>query len=169
MRFEVDERLEAGIVLTGSEVKSLRDKRADMEGAFATIANGEAFLHHTYIAPYEQAGSFGHEPRRTRKLLLHAREIEQIKRAVEREGMTVVATRLYFKGGRVKVELALAKGKKKADKREAVKEREATREAPPVRPRLSNGRSSQPGRHGAALATLTSSPLRGEEVAEGRR
>ena len=84
--------------------------------------------------------AFGHEAKRTRKLLLHAREIDQIKRAVEREGMTVVATRLYFKGGRVKVELALAKGKKKADKREAVKEREATREA---RAAIARGRRSE--------------------------
>lgn len=129
MRFEVDERLEAGIVLTGSEVKSLRQKRADMEGAFATIANGEAFLHHTYIAPYEQAGTFGHEPRRTRKLLLHAREIEKWGGRTTIKGETIVALRMYWKGRNVKVEIGLAHGKKQGDEREKIKKQVDLKEA----------------------------------------
>lgn len=120
-RFEIDERIEAGIVLTGSEVKSLRAKRADMEGAFATFVGNEAFLHHVYIAPYEQAGIFGHETRRTRKLLLKAREIEKWRGRTTIRGETVVALRMYFKGRHVKVELALARGKKQGDDREKAK------------------------------------------------
>ncbi|HLM72018.1 MAG TPA: SsrA-binding protein SmpB [Polyangiaceae bacterium] len=126
--YELGETYEAGLALIGSEVKVLRNASADLSDAWCSIERGEAFLKGMNI-PVMTGMLFGHEAKRTRKLLLHAREIEQIKRAVEREGMTVVATRLYFKGGRVKVELALAKGKKVADKREAVKEREATREA----------------------------------------
>ena len=121
MRFEVSERLEAGIILVGSEVKSLRAKRADMEGAFATFVGNEAFLHHTYIAPYEQAGQFGHETRRTRKLLLNTREIEKWRGRTTLRGETVVALRIYFKGRHVKVELGLARGKKQGDDREKVK------------------------------------------------
>lgn len=128
-RFEVDEKLEAGIVLTGSEVKSLRAKRADMEGAFATFVGTEAFLHHTYIAPYEQAGQFGHETRRTRKLLLHAREIEKWRGRTTIRGETVVALRIYFKGRHVKVELGLARGKKHGDEREKVKKDVEMKEA----------------------------------------
>jgi SsrA-binding protein len=126
--YELGERFEAGLALIGSEVKMLRHGTADLSDAWCSIERGEAYLKGMNI-PVLPGTLFGHEAKRPRKLLLHAREIEQIKRAVEREGMTVTATRLYFKGGRVKVELALAKGKKVADKREAVRTRDAEREA----------------------------------------
>lgn len=126
--YELGERFEAGLVLTGSEVKMLRGGSADLGDAWCAIERGEAFLKGMNI-PELPGTAFGHEAKRARKLLLHAREIEQIERAVAREGMTVAATRLYFKEGRVKVELALARGKKQADKRETVKAREAEREA----------------------------------------
>jgi SsrA-binding protein len=126
--YELGERFEAGLVLIGSEVKVLRSATADLSDAWCSIENGEAFLKGMNI-PVMSGTLFGHEAKRARKLLLHTREIEVIKRAVEREGMTVVATRLYFKEGRAKVELALAKGKKAADKREAVRERDALKEA----------------------------------------
>jgi SsrA-binding protein len=126
--YELGERYEAGLVLIGSEVKTLRATAADLSGAFCTIERGEAFLHGVNI-PELVGAAFGHAAKRTRKLLLHSSEIDAIRRATEREGMTVVATRLYFKEGRVKVELALARGKKSHDKRESVKTEEATREA----------------------------------------
>lgn len=126
--YELGERFEAGISLVGTEVKMLRHGTADLTDAWCSIERGEAILKGVNI-PVMPGAAFGHEAKRPRRLLLHAREIEAIQRAIEREGMTITATRLYFKDGRVKVELALAKGKKKADKREAMKEREADREA----------------------------------------
>jgi SsrA-binding protein len=126
--YELGDRFEAGLVLIGSEVKMLRDGKADLSDAWCTITNGEAYLH-GMLVPEMPGAAFGHVAKRTRKLLLHGTEIDQIRKAVEREGMTVAATRLYFKKGRAKVELALAKGKKQADKRETVKQREAEREA----------------------------------------
>jgi len=126
--YELGERFEAGLVLVGTEVKMLRDGKADLSDAWCNVVNGEAFLHGMNI-PEMPNMAFGHVAKRTRKLLLHGIEIEQIQRAIEREGMTVAATRIYFKKGRVKVELALAKGKKQADKRETVRRREAEREA----------------------------------------
>lgn len=126
--YELGERFEAGVVLIGSEVKMLRHGTADLSDSWCSIKGGEAFLNGVNI-PVMPGAAFGHEAKRARKLLLHAREIEDLQRSIEREGMTVAATKLYFKDGRVKVELALAKGKKKVDKRESVKEREATREA----------------------------------------
>jgi SsrA-binding protein len=126
--YELGDKFEAGIALVGSEVKMLRSGTADLSDAWCSIERGEAILKGVNI-PVMPGAAFGHEAKRPRKLLLHAREIEQIEKAIAREGMTIAATRLYFKGGRVKVEIALARGKKKEDKREAVKEREATREA----------------------------------------
>lgn len=126
--YELGERFEAGLVLLGSEVKMLREGTADLSDSWCAVENGEAWLKGVNI-PVLPGAAFGHEAKRARKLLLHEREIEDLARAVERDGMTITATRLYFKSGRVKVELALAKGKKKEDKREAVKEREAEREA----------------------------------------
>ena len=126
--YELGDRFEAGLVLTGSEVKMLREGRADLSDAWCTVERGEAWLKGMNVQIMTNA-AFGHESKRARKLLLHAREIEQIARATEREGMTVAATRLYFKDGRVKVELALARGKKQADKRETLKTKEADREA----------------------------------------
>ena len=126
--YELGERFEAGLALLGSEVKMLRHGSADLGDSWCAIENGEAILKGVNI-PELPGTPFGHEAKRPRKLLLHKAEIEQIQRALTREGMTVAATRLYFKDGRVKVEIALAKGKRMADKREAVKEREAEREA----------------------------------------
>jgi SsrA-binding protein len=126
--YELGDTFEAGLALTGSEVKMLREGKADLGDSWCSIDRGEAWLKGVNI-PELPGAAFGHEAKRARKLLLHAAEIEQIQRALTRDGMTVAATRLYFKNGRVKVEIALAKGKKAADKREAVKEREAEREA----------------------------------------
>lgn len=125
--YELGERFEAGISLLGSEVKVLRNGTADLRDSWCSIEGGQAYLRGVNI-PELTGAAYGHEAKRARKLLLHASEIEALKRAIEREGMTVAATRLYFKDGRVKVELALAKGKKKGDKRESIKEREADRE-----------------------------------------
>jgi SsrA-binding protein len=137
--YELGQRYEAGLALLGSEVKMLRYGTADLTDAWCAIERGEAILKGVNI-PVMPDAAFGHEAKRPRKLLLHAREIDFIQRAIEREGMTVVATRLYFKEGRAKVELALAKGKKKADKREAVKEREADRE---TRAAMARGRRGE--------------------------
>jgi SsrA-binding protein len=126
--YELGERYEAGISLLGSEVKSLRDRAADLSDAWCAVERGEAWIKGVNIPEVTDA-AFGHAAKRPRKLLLHGHEIEAIQRATEREGMTVVATRMYFKDGRVKVELALAKGKKSYDKRESVKAKEAEREA----------------------------------------
>jgi SsrA-binding protein len=126
--YELGERFEAGIALIGSEVKMLRAGVADLTDSWCAIEQGEAYLKGVNI-PEMPGAAFGHEAKRSRKLLLHAREIEQLGRAIGREGMTVAATRLYFKDGKVKVELALAKGKKKADKRHSIKEKDAEREA----------------------------------------
>lgn len=126
--YELSDKYEAGIVLIGSEVKMLRDGKADISDAWCAIVNGEAFIHGMLVSEMTGA-AFGHSAKRGRKLLLNRKEIEAIKRATEREGMTVAATRLYFKNGRVKVEIALARGKKHADKRETVKRREAELEA----------------------------------------
>ncbi len=126
--YELGETYEAGIALMGSEIKMLRHGAADLGDAWCAVENGEAWLKGANI-PEMPGAAFGHEAKRARKLLLHRQEIEEIHRALAREGMTVAVTRLYFKEGRVKVEIALAKGKRMADKREAVKEREAEREA----------------------------------------
>jgi len=126
--YELSDKYEAGIVLIGSEVKMLRDGKADISDAWCAIVNNEAFIHGMLVAEMSGA-AFGHSAKRGRKLLLNRKEIEAIKRATEREGMTVAATRLYFKNGRVKVEIALARGKKQGDKRETVKRREAELEA----------------------------------------
>lgn len=126
--YDLSDRFEAGIVLKGSEVKMLRAGRADLTDSFCAISRGEAFLHGARIAEMSGA-AFGHLAKGARKLLLHRREIELIDRSTAREGMTAVATRLYFKGGRVKVEIALARGKRIYDKRERIKARDAEREA----------------------------------------
>jgi SsrA-binding protein len=120
---------ERGLVLVGSEVKSIRAGKVDMVDAFASVDSGEMWLKQLYVAPFEQARSFPHEPRRSRKVLLHAREIEQVGKAVARGGYTLIPLRLYWKKGNVKVELGLAKGKKTHDKRAALAEKDASREA----------------------------------------
>lgn len=126
--YELGRRFEAGLVLAGSEVKMLRMGAADLTDAWCAVANGEALLHGLHI-PELPGAAFGHDPKRARKLLLHAREIAELGRAVERQGMTAVVTALYFKNGRAKVEVALARGKRKLDKRQSLREREDEREA----------------------------------------
>lgn len=127
--YELGEKFEAGLVLVGTEVKMLRMATADLTDTWCTVQRGEAFLNGMNI-PILEGAAFGHaNDKRARKLLLHAKEIETIERAIQREGMTAVATQLYFRNGRVKVEIALARGKKRADKRESIKERDAEREA----------------------------------------
>ncbi len=127
--YELGDRFEAGLVLLGSEVKSLRSRAAGIAEAWASVVNGEAFLEGMRISVLDHA-AYGHtNERRTRKLLLHHKEIAAIQNAIDRGGMTVVATKLYFRNGKAKVELAIARGKKKTDKREAIKDRDAEREA----------------------------------------
>ena len=119
---------EAGIVLTGTEVKSLRDGRANISDAYGIVSDGEVFLLNLHISPYERGGYINHEPTRTRKLLLHRKEIRRLIGAVERQGLTLVPLELYFKNGVAKVALALGKGKKLHDKRETERKRDAERE-----------------------------------------
>jgi SsrA-binding protein len=126
--FFLEEKYEAGIELEGSEVKSLRDGQASIKESFAMIQDGEVFLINGYIAPYEGANRFNHNPRRDRKLLLHRREINRLIGKTQIKGYTLVPIRIYFKNRRAKVELALAKGKKTYDRREDIKRREAQRE-----------------------------------------
>jgi len=119
---------EAGIALTGTEVKSLRAGKANLADAYGIVHDGEVFLLNAHIAPYEQGNRFNHEPTRTRKLLLHRREIRRLIGAVERQGLTLVPLDLYFKRGKAKVTLALGKGKKLHDKRADAKRRDDERE-----------------------------------------
>jgi SsrA-binding protein len=127
--YEIGETFEAGIVLTGSEVKSLRAGKATIGESYADARDGEIWLINSNIPEYQQAGRFNHLPKRPRKLLLHQRQINKLAGAVEREGMTVVPLKLYFnERGRAKVEIALARGKKLHDKRETLKKRSWDRE-----------------------------------------
>jgi SsrA-binding protein len=126
--YDLLERVEAGIVLSGSEVKSAREGGVQLAQAYADIREGEAWLVGASIAEYVQSGTFGHQPERDRKLLLHRREIDSLYGKVRERGLTLVPTRMYFKDGRVKVELALARGRERHDKRRAVATREMQRE-----------------------------------------
>ena len=126
--YHILETWEAGIVLGGTEVKSLRDGKANIGDAYGIVRGGEVFLLNLHISPYERGGYNNHEPDRTRKLLLHKKEIRRLIGAVERQGLTLVPLDIYFKRGIAKVTLALAKGKKLHDKREAARERDAARE-----------------------------------------
>ena len=127
--YEIEERLEAGMVLVGSEVKSLRARAADLEGSYAAISNNELMLHGMHIGPYAQASHFGHEAKRTRKLLAHREEIKRLLGKLGESGYTLVPLKVYFKGGRAKVELGLGKGRKKGDRREQLKKEIDLREA----------------------------------------
>jgi SsrA-binding protein len=126
--YELLERFEAGIVLTGTEVKSLRQGRATLQQAYADVRDGEVWLVGANIAAYEQGSTGAHEPDRDRKLLLHSREIASLIGKVKEKGLTLVPLRLYFKNGRVKVELALARGKERRDKRRDIARRDADRQ-----------------------------------------
>lgn len=125
--YEFVQRFEAGLSLTGTEIKSIREGKVNLRDAFARVNHGEAWLYNLHIAEYAAASQFNHEPTRARKLLLHKAEIAEIASAAQQQGLTVVATRLYFKRGRAKVELAIARGRKNYDKRQVIAEREANR------------------------------------------
>ncbi len=126
--FDIIETIEAGVVLTGTEVKSLREGRANLKDSYAKVRRGEMFLYGMHISPYSHGGYSNHDPERPRKLLLHKREIARLAGKVQEKGLSLVPAKLYFRKGRVKVELALARGRKVHDKREAIKRREESRE-----------------------------------------
>jgi SsrA-binding protein len=126
--YHIEDTYEAGIVLTGSEVKALREGKANLKDGYATIDRGEVFLQNAHISPYGPASRFGHEPTRPRKLLLHRREIFRLTGKLKEKGLTLVPLRIYFKNGRAKVELGLGRGKKQYDKRAALRERQVRRE-----------------------------------------
>jgi len=127
-RYNLLERLECGIVLEGTEVKSLRGGSAQLKDGFATIRDGELWLRNVHIPPYAPASRDNHEPERERKLLLHRREIDRLAARVAERGLTLVPTRIYFKGPHAKIEIALAKGKDVHDKRETLRRRDSQRE-----------------------------------------
>jgi SsrA-binding protein len=127
-RYELLERLECGIELRGTEVKALRDSGAQLKEGYVAIREGELWLHSVHIPPYAPAARENHEPERDRKLLAHRSEIERLAAKVSERGLTLVPTRIYFKDGRAKVEIALARGKDLYDKREAIREREMKRD-----------------------------------------
>lgn len=121
-------KYEAGIALTGTEVKSIREGKVNLKDSYAHMENGELWLIGTHISPYSQGNINNHDPLRKRKLLMHAREIDRLKRGIEEKGLTLVPLSLYFIGGRVKVELGLARGKHQYDKRQDNAERDAKRD-----------------------------------------
>jgi SsrA-binding protein len=127
-RYELLERLECGIALMGTEVKALRDSGAQLKEGYVAIRTGELWLHGVHIPPYAPASRENHEPERDRKLLAHHREIERLAGRVAERGLTLVPTRIYFKDGRAKVEIALARGKDLYDKRNTIREREVKRD-----------------------------------------
>jgi len=127
-QYEILETIEAGLVLRGTEVKSLRASQVNFKDSYATVQNGEAWLRGCHISPYRHGSDANHDPERSRKLLLHRREITRLVGKVAERGLTLIPLRLYFKGGRAKVELGLARGKKLHDKRAALREREVRRE-----------------------------------------
>ncbi|MBX6394407.1 MAG: SsrA-binding protein SmpB [Alicyclobacillaceae bacterium] len=126
--FFIEDTYEAGIVLTGTEIKSIRQGRANLKDSYARVENGELFLHNMHISPYEQGNRFNHDPRRTRKLLMHKSEILRLHGLSRERGYSLIPLRLYLKNGYCKVEIALAKGKKLYDKRAEIAKRDAARE-----------------------------------------
>jgi SsrA-binding protein len=126
--YHIDETFEAGIVLSGSEVKSLRDGKVVLKDSYGRLNKGELWLFNAHINEYMPAARFGHEPTRSRKLLMHRREIDRLSGKLKERGYSLIPLRLYFKRGRAKVELGLARGKKLYDKRASIKERESKRE-----------------------------------------
>ena len=127
-RYHLLDKLEAGMVLTGTEVKSLRGGKAQIKDGYVALTDGELWLHNVHIPPYAAASRDNHEPERPRKLLLHRYELERLAGKTRERGLTLVPTRLYFKGARAKVEVALARGKDVGDKRQTIREREMKRE-----------------------------------------
>jgi SsrA-binding protein len=126
--YEIVQTVQAGIVLTGTEVKSLRSNKVTIGESYASVEHGELWLINSHVPEFLQANRFNHEPRRHRKLLVHRKQVVDMQRAVSRDGMTIVPLCLYFEGGRAKLDLAVAKGRKAHDKRAAVKDREWQRD-----------------------------------------
>ena len=126
--YQILETTEVGIVLKGSEVKSVRQGKVDLSDCFASIKDGEIWVHNMHVAAYQNAGPFNHNPKRSRKLLLHKREIRKILGKTKEKGLSLVPIRLYWKHGLAKIELAIAKGKRTFDKRETIKQRDQERE-----------------------------------------
>ena len=126
--YEIEDEYEAGIVLTGTEIKSIRNGKANIKDSYAIIRNNELYLLNAHISQYEEGNRFNHEETRTRKLLMHKREILKLKDKIEKEGYTLIPLKMYFKGSNLKVLIGLAKGKKNYDKREAIKKRDTERE-----------------------------------------
>jgi SsrA-binding protein len=127
-RFDLLDKLECGLVLVGTEVKSLRNGTAQIKDGYASVRDGELWLHNVHIPPYGPASRDNHDPDRPRKLLVHKREIDRLMGQVKERGLTLVPTRIYFSGPRAKVEIALARGKDRFDKRESIKAREQKRD-----------------------------------------
>lgn len=127
-RYHFLDKIEAGMVLTGTEVKSLREGKAQLKDGFASVKDGEVWLHNVHIPPYGPASRDNHEPERTRKLLLHRREIERLLGKTKEKGLTIVPTRVYFRGARAKVEIAVARGKDHKDKRDTIRDRDMRRD-----------------------------------------
>ncbi|MGC4377681.1 SsrA-binding protein SmpB [Fictibacillus sp. Mic-4] len=126
--YHIEETFEAGIVLQGTEIKSIRAGKANLKDSFAKVQNGELFLHNMHISPYEQGNRFNHDPLRTRKLLLHKKEINKLLGQTKEQGYSIVPLKMYLKNGFAKVLIGLAKGKKNYDKREDLKKKAAKRE-----------------------------------------
>lgn len=126
--YHLDNRYEAGMVLTGTEIKSIRQNKVDLKRGFARVQNGEVWLYDVYIAPYEQGNRENHEPERRRKLLLNKKEIYKLDEATRERGVTLIPTKLYLHNGRAKIEIAIARGKKLYDKRAAMAKRDAQRQ-----------------------------------------
>jgi SsrA-binding protein len=126
--YHIEEKYEAGIVLTGTEIKSIRAGKVNLRDSFAQVRRGEVTLHNMHVSPYEQGNRYNHEPLRTRKLLLHRDQINRLIGAIKEKGYTLVPLKVYLKNGLAKVEIALGKGKKEYDKRESLKKKDAQRE-----------------------------------------
>ncbi|RXT04052.1 SsrA-binding protein SmpB [Ammoniphilus sp. CFH 90114] len=126
--YHIEDKYEAGVVLTGTEIKSVRQGKVNMRDSFAQIRKGEVTLHNMHISPYEQGNRYNHEPLRTRKLLLHREEINKLIGLIKEKGYTLVPLKIYLKNGLAKVQIATAKGKKEYDKREDLKKKDAQRE-----------------------------------------
>ena len=126
--YSIEETAEAGLVLTGTEVKSLRDGKANLKDSYVLFKNSEAFLFNCHISPYSHGNIMNHDPLRTRKLLLHKKEIEKMQAKAAQKGYSVIPLKIYFKAGRAKLEIGLAKGKREYEKRDSIKKREADRE-----------------------------------------
>ena len=126
--YEIEETYEAGIVLKGTEIKSIREGKANLKDSYAIIKNGEAFLLNMHISKYEKADQYNHDETRTRKLLLNKKEIYKMRDAIEREGYTLVPIKLYFKGNKAKILVGVGRGKKVYDKRESIKKKDMDRE-----------------------------------------